>query len=131
MSKARDKQLKDSWDAFCDELKSAGDIIFRDTTPDNDIMTSRVLKVYACSRVISRSACSLILTISTHRHLSCCIISTPSVNKAETIQMRFMLAHQLTGRTHTGFTGQPLGAAGSLAILSVNKLIRIKRGISF
>ena len=47
MSKARDKQLKDSWDAFCDELKSAGDIIFRDTTPDNDLARAKGLRLLA------------------------------------------------------------------------------------
>jgi len=46
-SAARDKQLKQSWDDFCDELKSAGDLIFRDTTPDNDLARAKGLRLLA------------------------------------------------------------------------------------
>jgi len=43
----RDKALKESWDAFCDELKSAGDLIFRDSTPDNDLTRAKGLRLLA------------------------------------------------------------------------------------
>lgn len=58
MSKsARDKQLKQSWDAFCDELKSAGDLIFRDNTPDNDLARAKGLRLLA--RNLSAVLCRL------------------------------------------------------------------------
>lgn len=47
LSMTRDKQLKESWASFCDELKSAGDIIFRDTTPDNDLVRAKGLRLLA------------------------------------------------------------------------------------
>jgi len=34
---ANDVGLKESWDAFCDELKNSSDLVFRDSTPANDI----------------------------------------------------------------------------------------------
>ena len=42
-----DEQLKASWDAFCDELKSAGDLVFRDTTPSRDIDRAKGLRLLA------------------------------------------------------------------------------------
>jgi len=33
----KDPLLKASWDDFCEQLKSAGDLVFRDTTPAQDI----------------------------------------------------------------------------------------------
>src|SRR5438552_8927308 len=30
-----DKELKDAWDGFCDRLKVAGDLIFKDVNPAN------------------------------------------------------------------------------------------------
>ena len=42
-----DKALKASWDNFCDELKSAGDLIFRDTTPVQDIDRAKGLRLLA------------------------------------------------------------------------------------
>lgn len=44
---ARDKHLKESWESFCDELKSAGDLIFRDATPDNDLARAKGLRLLA------------------------------------------------------------------------------------
>jgi len=44
---ARDIKLKESWGTFCDELKSAGNIIFRDTTPDNDLARAKGLRLLA------------------------------------------------------------------------------------
>ena len=32
-----DLQLKVAWEAFCDELKRAGDLVFQDSTPVHDI----------------------------------------------------------------------------------------------
>ncbi len=46
-NQTRDMKLKESWDSFCDELKSAGDIIFRDTTPDNDLVRAKGLRLLA------------------------------------------------------------------------------------
>ena len=43
----RDKMLKKSWDSFCEELKSAGDLIFRDTTPDNALTRAKGLRLLA------------------------------------------------------------------------------------
>ena len=43
----RDVLLKKSWDAFCEELKAAGDLIFRDTTPDNDLTRAKGLRLLA------------------------------------------------------------------------------------
>ena len=42
-----DARLKASWDNFCDELKSAGDLIFRDTTPQQDIDRAKGLRLLA------------------------------------------------------------------------------------
>ncbi|MGC6511895.1 MAG: DUF1214 domain-containing protein [Parvibaculales bacterium] len=43
----RDALLKQSWEAFCDELKAAGDLIFRETTPDNDLTRAKGLRLLA------------------------------------------------------------------------------------
>lgn len=42
-----DAALKASWDEFCDQLKSAGDIVFRDTTPAHDIDRAKGLRLLA------------------------------------------------------------------------------------
>ncbi|GAB3270336.1 DUF1214 domain-containing protein [Parahaliea aestuarii] len=42
-----DPALRQSWAAFCDELKAAGDIIFRDTTPAHDIDRAKGLRLLA------------------------------------------------------------------------------------
>jgi len=48
MNKAsRDTLLQSSWAEFCDELKEAGDLIFRDTTPDNDLARAKGLRLLA------------------------------------------------------------------------------------
>ncbi|MFT4518659.1 MAG: hypothetical protein ACI9JM_001044 [Halioglobus sp.] len=43
----QDPQLKAGWEDFCDELKSAGDLIFRDTTPDQSIDRAKGLRLLA------------------------------------------------------------------------------------
>lgn len=43
----RDNHLKESWEAFCEELKAAGDLIFRETTPDNDLARAKGLRLLA------------------------------------------------------------------------------------
>lgn len=42
-----DAQLKASWGAFCDELKSAGELVFRDSTPSSDIDRAKGLRLLA------------------------------------------------------------------------------------
>ncbi len=42
-----DAQLKASWDDFCDQLKSAGDLVFRDTTPIHDIDRAKGFRLLA------------------------------------------------------------------------------------
>ena len=42
-----DAGLKQSWEEFCDELKSAGELIFRDTTPSRDIDRAKGLRLLA------------------------------------------------------------------------------------
>lgn len=42
-----DPQLKASWDEFCDQLKQAGDLVFRDTTPVHDIDRAKGLRLLA------------------------------------------------------------------------------------
>ncbi len=42
-----DAQLKASWDQFCEQLKSAGDLIFRDTTPSADIDRAKGFRLLA------------------------------------------------------------------------------------
>ena len=42
-----DEQLKEGWDAFCDQLKSAGDLVFRDGTPVQDIDRAKGLRLLA------------------------------------------------------------------------------------
>lgn len=42
-----DATLKASWDDFCDQLKSAGDLVFRDTTPIHDIDRAKGLRLLA------------------------------------------------------------------------------------
>jgi hypothetical protein len=42
-----DPLLKEGWQQFCDELKSAGELIFRDTTPANDIDRAKGLRLLA------------------------------------------------------------------------------------
>mgnify|MGYP001820271183 FL=1 len=42
-----DPLLKEGWQQFCDELKSAGELIFRDTTPASDIDRAKGLRLLA------------------------------------------------------------------------------------
>lgn len=42
-----DEALKASWDSFCDELKQAGELVFRDTTPSRDIDRAKGLRLLA------------------------------------------------------------------------------------
>ncbi len=42
-----DTELKASWDDFCDRLKGASDLIFRDTTPVHDIDRAKGLRLLA------------------------------------------------------------------------------------
>lgn len=44
---ANDEQLKASWDSFCDELKAAGELVFRDTTPTEDIDRAKGFRLLA------------------------------------------------------------------------------------
>lgn len=43
----KDEQLRASWEAFCDELKSAGELVFRDSTPADDITRAKGLRLLA------------------------------------------------------------------------------------
>ncbi|MFL3654542.1 MAG: DUF1214 domain-containing protein [Halioglobus sp.] len=42
-----DIRLKAGWDDFCDQLKGAGDLIFRDSTPTHDIDRAKGLRLLA------------------------------------------------------------------------------------
>ena len=42
-----DARLKASWDNFCDQLKHAGDLVFRDTTPVQDIDRAKGFRLLA------------------------------------------------------------------------------------
>jgi hypothetical protein len=42
-----DATLKASWEDFCDQLKRAGDLVFRDTTPVHDIDRAKGLRLLA------------------------------------------------------------------------------------
>lgn len=42
-----DARLKASWDDFCEQLKSAGDLVFRDTTPTQDIDRAKGFRLLA------------------------------------------------------------------------------------
>jgi hypothetical protein len=42
-----DERLKVSWEAFCDELKRAGDLVFRDSTPSQDIDRAKGFRLLA------------------------------------------------------------------------------------
>jgi len=42
-----DALLKQGWEQFCDELKSAGELIFRDTTPAHEIDRAKGLRLLA------------------------------------------------------------------------------------
>jgi hypothetical protein len=44
---SNDAALKASWDDFCDQLKSAGDLVFRDTTPSQDIDRAKGFRLLA------------------------------------------------------------------------------------
>jgi Protein of unknown function (DUF1214) len=48
-----DKQLKASWDAFCEQLKEASDVVFRDTTPANDIDRAKGFRLLARNIALS------------------------------------------------------------------------------
>ena len=43
----RDTELKATWDEFCDRLKDASELIFRDTTPAHDIDRAKGLRLLA------------------------------------------------------------------------------------
>lgn len=42
-----DARLKASWDDFCDQLKGAGELVFRDTTPTQDIDRAKGFRLLA------------------------------------------------------------------------------------
>ena len=42
-----DAALKQSWDQFCDDLKAAGDLVFRDSAPDRDIDRAKGFRLLA------------------------------------------------------------------------------------
>ncbi len=42
-----DAQLKQSWDDFCDSLKGASDLVFRDTTPSDDLTRTKGFRLLA------------------------------------------------------------------------------------
>ena len=42
-----DAELKANWDDFCDQLKSAGELVFRDTTPSRDIDRAKGFRLLA------------------------------------------------------------------------------------
>ena len=42
-----DAQLKASWSDFCDQLKIAGDLVFRDTAPTHDIDRAKGFRLLA------------------------------------------------------------------------------------
>lgn len=42
-----DAELKASWDDFCDQLKNAGDLVFRDTTPSQNIDRAKGFRLLA------------------------------------------------------------------------------------
>jgi len=44
---ARDVELKRAWDDFCEQLKEAGELVFRDTTPVADIDRAKGLRLLA------------------------------------------------------------------------------------
>jgi len=44
---ANDVQLRAAWDAFCDDLKQAGDLVFRDTAPAADIDRAKGFRLIA------------------------------------------------------------------------------------
>ncbi len=43
----RNQLLERGWADFCDELKAAGSLVFRDSTPDNDLVRSKGLRLLA------------------------------------------------------------------------------------
>ena len=45
---SNDPLLKKGWHQFCDELRAAGDLIFRDTTPVHDIDRAKGLLIDEC-----------------------------------------------------------------------------------
>ena len=47
MATRDDERLKQVWDSFCDELKAAGDIIFRETTPSQRVTRLTGLRLLA------------------------------------------------------------------------------------
>ena len=44
---SNDARLRASWDDFCDQLKEAGDLVFRDTTPVRDIDRAKGFRLLA------------------------------------------------------------------------------------
>ena len=44
---SNDARLRASWDDFCDQLKEAGDLVFRDTTPAQDIDRAKGFRLLA------------------------------------------------------------------------------------
>jgi hypothetical protein len=43
----RDQELRAGWDDFCEQLKAAGDLVFRDTTPAHDIDRAKGFRLLA------------------------------------------------------------------------------------
>jgi hypothetical protein len=48
-----DKALQASWESFCDELKSAGSLVFRDSTPKTDIERAKGFRLLARNIALS------------------------------------------------------------------------------
>lgn len=48
-----DATLKASWDDFCDQLKDASDLVFRDTTPANDLDRAKGFRLLARNIALS------------------------------------------------------------------------------
>jgi len=47
MDEKNDARLKQVWNSFCDELRAAGDLVFRETTPQNTVTRATGLRLLA------------------------------------------------------------------------------------